>query len=279
MKKLLFSTLALLLTMTSFAQIKTPAASPSASFTQAVGLQDVMVEYSRPSMKGRTIFAADGLVPFGKVWRTGANAATKITFGDKIMLGGETVEAGSYAVLTMPDANEWTFMLFPYESGSWSSYKEADPAYTFKAATKKTDASVETFTIGIGHMTNNSAHLTFSWENTMVAIPMKMDIHSQVMSDIKQVMAGPSTNDYYRAASYLHDSDTDLKTALEYIQKANDTDEQRYWMVRREALILADLDRKPEAIKAATRSMELAKAAENMDYVRMNEASIAEWSK
>jgi len=179
----------------------------------------------------------------------------------------------------MPDANEWTFMLFPYESGSWSSYKGADAAYTLKAAAKKTDASVETFTIGIGHMTNSSAHLTFSWENTMVAIPMKMDIHSQVMSDIKQVMAGPSTNDYYRAASYLHDSDTDLKMALEYIQKANDTDEQRYWMVRREALILADLDRKPEAIKAATRSMELAKAAENMDYVRMNEASIAEWSK
>lgn len=279
MKKLLFSTLALLLTMTSFAQISTPAASPSASFTQAVGLQDVTVEYSRPSMRGRTIFATDGLVPLGQVWRTGANGATKITFGDDIELGGEMVDAGSYAILTVPGADVWKISLYPYEARSWSSYKDAEAAYAFSATAKSISAAVETFTISIDNLTKASADLNLSWENTMVTIPMAMEIHSQVMSDIKRVLAGPSSNDYYAAASYLHDSGTDLKRALEYIQRANDNKEPRYWMLRREALILADLDRKPEAIKAATRSIEVAKAADNMDYVRMNQASIEEWSK
>jgi hypothetical protein len=279
MKKLLFSTLALLLTITSFAQIKTPSASPSASFTQAVGLQDIMVEYSRPSMKGRTIFAADGLVPFDQVWRTGANSATKITFGGDLTLGGEMVKAGAYAILTTPTASRWKIMLYPYESSSWSSYQEKEAAYVIAGEVKTTSTPVESFTISISDLTSTGAHLNFAWENTMVTIPMKMDIHSQVMSDIKRVMAGPSANDYSAAATYLHESGTDLEAALTYIQKANSMGDARYWMVRREALILADLNRKPEAIKAAQRSLALAREAGNKDYVRMNEASIAEWSK
>lgn len=277
MKKLLINTLALLLTISTYAQISTPAPSPSATTTQAVGLTEITVEYSRPGMKGRTIFAEDGLVPFGAMWRTGANSATKITIGQDATIGGVEVEGGSYAVLTKPMASEWMFMLYPYEGGSWGSYREKTPAATFSAATKSTAMPVESFTIGVNNLTSNSATLDFMWENTMVSVAVEVGVHEQVMANIQRVMAGPSTNDYYQAASYMHDSGSDLKMALEYVQKATNVEEPRFWMVRREALILADLERTQEAIAAAKRSMELAQAAGNEDYVRMNQASIAEW--
>lgn len=279
MKKLLLHAIALLLTVGASAQIKTPAASPSCEWEQAIGLTEVEVEYSRPSMKERTIFAEDGLVPFGKTWRTGANSATKITFGADGTIGGQAIEAGSYAILTVPSAKEWAFMLYSYEKSSWSSYTEKEATVQFSAATKQTAMSVESFTISTDNLTNNSANLVFAWENTMVSVPVSFEIHETIMGNIKSVMSGPSTNDYYSAASYLYNSDTDMEQALTYIQKATAGDSPRFWMLRREALILAKLDRKQEAIKAATRSLEAAKEAGNDDYVRMNEDSIAEWSK
>ncbi|WP_367390954.1 DUF2911 domain-containing protein [Lewinella sp. LCG006] len=278
MKKLLLSVFALVLTVSSFAQISTPAASPGAKITQDVGLTEIMVDYSRPAMKGRTIFAADGLVPFGKIWRTGANGATKITLGQDAKVGGVDLKAGAYAVLTIPTDKEWTFMMYPYEGSSWNSYTEKEPAAKFMAAPTKTAMPVESFTIGVNNVTSKSATIDFMWENTMVSVPVAVEVHELVMADIKRTMAGPSTNDYYAAASYLHDSGTDNAMALEYIQKATAGDKPGFWMVRREALILADLGRKQEAIAAAKRSMTLAKEAGNDDYVRMNEKSIAEWT-
>ncbi|RME92265.1 MAG: DUF2911 domain-containing protein [Bacteroidetes bacterium] len=280
MKKLLFHTLALLLALPGFAQIKTPAASPAAKVIQTVGLSEITVEYSRPSVKGRTIFAEDGLVPYGKLWRTGANAATKITFSDDVMLGADNFKlaAGEYAILTKPMAEVWHVMFYPYESSSWGSYVDKEAAATLKAEVNKTGHMVETFTIGFDKLTMDGAHLVFAWENTMVALPIRTEVHEAVMADIKRTMAGPTANDYFRAASYLHDSGQDLELALEYIQKATNVEEPRFWMVRREALILKDLGRSQEAIAAAKRSLELARAAGNEDYVRMNEKSIAEWT-
>jgi hypothetical protein len=281
MKKLLFYTLALFLALPTFAQINTPAASPSATVMQTVGLTDVTINYSRPSAKDRVIFAEDGLVPFGKIWRTGANAATKISFSNDVMVGADQVklEAGDYAILTKPMAEAWMVMFFPYESSNWGSYtaEDKEPAATVKAAASKTGNMVETFTIGFDHLTMSGAHLVFSWANTMVAVPVETQVHEAVMADIKRTMAGPSANDYYRAASYLHDSGEDLDMALGYIQKVTAGDNPAFWVVRREALILGDLGRTQEAITAAKRSLELAKAAGNEDYVRMNEKSIAEW--
>lgn len=279
MKKLFFNVLALLLTFSMYAQINTPAPSPSATVNQAVGLTEITVEYSRPSMKGRTIFAEDGLVPFGSMWRTGANSATKITIGQDAKIGGVEVAAGSYAVLTKPMASEWTFMLYNYEGGSWGSYREKEAAATFSAATKNIGMDVESFTIGVNNLSNTGASIDFMWENTMVSVPVEVSVHEQVMADIKRTMSGPSMNDYYRAASYMHDSGADVETALVYIQKATGGDDARYWMVRRESLILADLGRTQEAIAAAKRSLALAKEAGNEDYVRMNEKSIAEWEQ
>lgn len=277
MKKLLLPILALCLCLPTFAQINTPAASPSAKIMQTVGLTDITVEYSRPSAKGRTIFAKDGLVPFGTTWRTGANAATKITFDGDVTFAGVEVAGGSYALLTKPDQGQWEIMLFPYEGRSWGSYADKEAAASVTVKPMTLSQPIETFSIGFDHLTMDGGHLTIGWADTQVNIEIGAAVHESVMSDIKRTMAGPSMNDYYQAASYLHQSEGDLGQALEYIKQATDVEEPRFWMVRREALILADLDRTQEAIAAAKRSMELAKAAGNEDYVRMNEKSIAEW--
>lgn len=268
-----------LLGTTAFGQIRTPAPSPSSTVEQTVGLTDITINYSRPGVKERTIFADNGLVPFGKLWRTGANAATKITFSDDVKVGGKELKAGSYAILTTPTASSWTLYFHPYESGNWGSYTEKDPAAKVMAETDELPFNVENFTIAFNNITATSADLMFYWEKTIAVASIEVDVDSKVMADIKRVMSGPSQNDYFAAASYYHESGKDLKKALEYIQKATHTDEPRFWQVRREALILADLGMKKEAIEAAKKSMKLAEEAGNEDFVRMNKKSIEEWSK
>ncbi len=279
MKKLALYTLVLLLAATgAMAQINTPAPSPTAELSLTVGLTDVTIVYSRPGVKDRTVFAEDGLVPHGNMWRTGANRATKITFSHDVTLGGAEVAAGSYAIITVPMAEEWKFMLHSYESGNWGSYRELEPAAEFTAPVSNAGRMVESFTIDVNNLRNTSATIDFSWEETMVSVPMEVEIHERVMADIQATMGGPSPNEYYAAATYLHDSGTDLEQALEYVQMANEGENARFWMMRRQALILNDLGRTAEAIKAAQVSLSMAKEAGNEDYIRMNTASIEEWS-
>lgn len=284
MRKHILSTLAvlaLLLTMVNpaTAQINTPPASPTATMSTTVGLTDVEVTYSRPSMKGRTIFAADGLVPFGEVWRTGANAATKVSFSDDVMVGEEALEAGAYAVLSIPGASEWAIHFYPYEAGNWNTYKEAEPAAIVKVPTNMMNHSMETFTVSFNHNSMDGAHLTFAWEKTMVAVPVKAEVKDRVMANIEQVMAGPSVNDYFNAAGFLMETEGNMDDALLYIKKANEmtADSPRFWMLRRQSLIHAALGDKSAAVDMAQKSMELAQAAGNQDYVRMNQQSILEW--
>lgn len=267
--------LALLFTTGLSAQIQTPSASPMAKTETMVGLTDVHVEYSRPGVKGRKIFAADGLVPFGKIWRTGANQATKVTFGGDVMVGDAKLAGGSYAVLTKPMANKWEVMLFPYEGGSWGMYPDKTPAATLTVETMNVPGKVENFTIMFDEYTMNSANMYMMWDQTMVALPIKTAVKDQVMANIDRVMAGPSMNDYYQAASFLADNG-DKKKAMEYINKAVEMggDNPRYWMVRRQGLIMADLGMKKEAMAAFNRSMALAKEAGNEDYVRLNQNSL-----
>ncbi len=269
----------LFLSFAGQAQINTPAASSAAMFKQTVGLTEVSAEYARPNVKGRTIFAKDGLVPFGEIWRTGANAATKISFSDDVKVGGADVKAGDYAILTKPNATEWQVMMFPYEGRSWGSYVEKNPAASFAVATKAMDHKAESFTIAVNNVATTSATIDIMWDKTMVSIPLEVDVDTKVMADIERVMAGPSAADYYAAGTYYHESGKDLNKALEMVQKATKVDNPRFWQVRREALILADLKRTKEAITTAKLSMELAEKAGNQDYVRMNKKSIAEWSK
>jgi hypothetical protein len=277
MKKLmLLSMLMAFVAISAKAQIRTPAASPGCEFKQTVGLTDVTINYSRPSAKGRAVFGEGGIVPYNEMWRAGANSATKITFADAVTVGDQNLAAGAYAVLINPMAAEWQVMFYNYEGGSWGSYVEKSAVAKVMAPVKRT-AAVETFTIAINNLQTNSATIDFSWGEAVASVPLKVEVDKRVMADIDRVMSGPSASDYYAAASYLHDSGRDLARALEYCSKANSMGEPRYWMLRREALILGDLGRYPDAIKVATRSMEMAEQAGDMNYVRMNKASIATW--
>lgn len=274
MRKQIFTLLLALMALTATAQISTPAPSPSAKLETVVGLTDVHVEYSRPSAKGRTLFAADGLVPFGEVWRTGANSATKVTFGDAVTVGGQEVAAGSYAILTKPMADKWEVMFFPYEAGSWNSYVEKTPVVK-AMATVKMGNPVESFTIDVQNYSALGADLVMSWGKTSAVLPIVTGAKKQVMANIERVMAGPSMNDYFNAAGFLMEHG-DKKEALTYATKAVEMggDNPRFWMVRRLGLVQEALGMKAEAKATFTKSMELAKAAGNMDYVRLNEKSL-----
>lgn len=259
------------------AQIMTPAASVTTELKTKVGLTDVNILYSRPSMKGRGIFGKE-IVPFGATWRTGANSVTKLSFSEDFKLGGAALKKGDYAILTVPNATEWKIMLYKYETSNWASYVEKTPDASFMAATKALAESVESFTMDVNNYTNESATIEISWEKTKVSLPLIVNTDAKVMASIDKVMAGPSSADLYAAGAYYHDAKKDLNKALELVQKAN-TSNAQYWTLRKESLILADLGRKADAIAVATKSLELAKKAANDDYIRMNEASIAAWKK
>lgn len=279
MRKQLFTLavaiMALLFTNGLSAQITTPSASPTVKMETVIGMTDFHATYSRPGKKDRDLFSEDGLVPTGKIWRTGANQATKFTFGDDVTIMGKEVKAGDYAILTKPSGDSWEVMMFPYESGSWNSYVEKTPGTTVTVPAKKTGMTVETFTIETQNHVMDGADIVIMWGNTMAAIPVKTNSKEAVKAQIERVMAGPSMNDYYNAASFLADNG-DNKKALEYITKATEMggDNARYWMIRRQGLIQESLGMKKEAMASFKESMEKAEKAGNMDYVRMNKKSL-----
>ena len=262
------------------AQIATPAASPAAKVMQTVGLTDVTVEYSRPAMKGRTIFSDKGLVPFGEMWRTGANKNTMVTFSKPVTLAGKELAAGSYALFTKPGANNWE-LYFYTDTENWGTPKtwdDAKVAAKIMAKPMKMSEKMENFTILFDEVMGDGATMFIAWDQTVVPVPIKVGTDKEAMASIEKVLAGPSASDYYNAASYYADNGKDMKQAYEWIKKATDMNKEAFWMYRRQSLIEAQLGMKKEATATAKRSMELAQKAGNMDYVRMNEASIREWS-
>lgn len=261
------------------AQLNTPQPSPSAELEQQVGLTDVIIKYSRPSMKGRTIFG--DLVPMNALWRTGANRNTTIEFSTDVTVGGEDLKAGTYALFTKPMANEWEVYFYTdtNNNGTPGAWDDTKVAAKVMAKSMKLPITMETMMLNIGSITNNSADFQLVWENTMVSFPIVVPTKEIVQKSIDKVMAGPSNRDYYDAAGFYLDEKENLATALEYVNKAISMDYEKFWTVRRKALILAEMDNYEEAIKAAERSLELAKAANYDAYIRMNEKSIAEWKK
>ena len=261
------------------AQFKTPAASTSSTLTQEVGLTEFTIEYSRPSMKGRAIFG--DLVPFDKVWRTGANANTKITFSDNVKVGDSEVKKGTYALFTKPGKSSWEVYLYS-DTNNWGTPEKWDDSKVVAkvmVTPTKLPISMETFLITVGNVTNNGAAVQMIWENTLVSFDVEVPTKETVEKSIEKLLAGPSARDYYGMAGFYLDENSNLETALEYINKSISMDYEKFWSVRRKALIEGKLGKYKDAIKTAQRSIELAKEAGNEGYVHCNMKSIAEWSK
>jgi hypothetical protein len=278
--KNVFFTVALLMIATLFAnaQVKTPAPSPSAKMMQTVGMTEVIIDYSRPGMKGREIFG--GLVPYKEIWRTGANAATKITFSSDVIIEKNELKAGTYALYTIPSETEWTIIFHKNLTSNTGNYNIEEDVLRFNVKSSQMDNAVETFTIGVSNIGLGTANIDISWENTMVSLAIDTKVDAQVQSTIEKALSGPSMDDYYQAAAYNLVANKDLKQALEWINIAMEKGAtEKFWMVRRKALIEAKLGQYKKAIASAKMSLELAEKANNTDYVRMNEESIKEWEK
>jgi len=254
-------------------QLKTPPASVSQTIKQQFALTEIEVSYSRPSMKGRKIMG--DLVPYGKVWRTGANNATTIAFKDEVEIGGKKVAAGKYGLLTIPGASEWTVIITKQlDVTSPSAYKQDQDVVRLTAAVDNLPVSVETFMITFDNATNTSITLMMIWENTIVTFPIKMEIDSKVMADIDAQMKTASPP-YFQSAMYYIENNKDLKKASEWLDKAVKSEPEAYWVWYQNANLKAKLGNKTEAATLAKKSRELAKTAKNEDYVALNDKLLA----
>lgn len=266
------------ITLTVNAQVKTPQASTSQTIIQTVGLTNIELSYSRPSMKGRTIFG--NLVPYNKLWRTGANANTTISFDENVMIGGKIIKAGTYAIYTKPNMTSWEIYFYSDASNSgtpkkWDSEKVVA---SVKANVDPLSFKIETFTLQIDDITNDSANLGIMWENVYVAVPIRFMTDSQVTKNIASVMNGPSSGDYYTSAVYYLNADKDIDKAKMWIDKAIEMRENpAFWYYRQQSLIYAKSGDKKGAIIAAKESLKLAKEAGNNDYVALNTESLSIW--
>ncbi|WP_299824256.1 DUF2911 domain-containing protein [uncultured Pontibacter sp.] len=261
--------------------IKMPAASPSQKVEQVVGLSTISIDYSRPSVKGRQIFG--DLEPYNQVWRTGANASTKIKFSDDVTIEGNKVPAGEYALYTIPGKEEWTVILNK-NTKLWGSdgYKQEEDQARFKVKAQKNPRKTESFTINFTNLKNDAADVEILWDDVIVPFTVKTDTDAQVMSQIQeQVVNNPNATPamYAAAANYYFDTNRDLKQAHAWMKKANTGADVKFWNVHAQAKIEAKMKDYKAAIKTAEKSMQMAKAANNDAYVRLNEKAIADWKK
>lgn len=262
------------------AKIAVPVPSPPSTLIQKVGLTDVTIKYSRPSMKGRKIFG--GLEDYGKIWRTGANENTTVTFSTDVMVGGKNVKAGTYALYTKPNKKNWEMMLYS-DAKNWGNPKEWDDTKVVAKVTVdvlKMPMSVETFTITIDDLTSTSALLGLLWEDVYVGMPFTVPTDKNVMASINEVMKGePNATAYYDAAVYYLNANKDINKAVTWVDKAMEMtkEDPKFWMLRQQSLIHAKAGKTETAIAAAKQSLALAEKAGNTGYVRMNKASLKEW--
>ncbi|WP_411895493.1 DUF2911 domain-containing protein [Winogradskyella sp. A2] len=278
MKKLVLFVFAVTLLFSVDAQIRTPQPSPAAKIEQVVGLTDVTIDYSRPSMRGRVIFG--NLVPYGKVWRTGANARTKVTFSDDVTVGDNELKAGTYAIFTIPQAESWDVVFYTDYAGGGapSELDESKIAARITAKVYPIEMDIQSFTISFDDITNSSAVIGIMWERTYVGIEFKVPTDAKVSASIEETMAGPGAGDYYSAAVYNLTEGKDLNKAKEWMDKAMSMIENpRYWQLRQQSLLYAKMGDKKNAIATAKKSLEGAEAAGNADYVKMNKDSLKEW--
>lgn len=272
--KLLFINLFFIALLFTFSitngQINTPKPSPLSTVTQKVGLADVTITYSRPSAKGRKVFG--DVVPYGKIWRTGANETTKLSFNDTVSIGGKKLAPGDYGLYTIPGEKEWTIIIGKNPKTGAGSYKDDEDAVRFKVQPEVLPMFVETFTMNFGNLTSNSADIMLEWEKTGVKFRVENEVDAKVMAQIKNRM--DDIGFYWQAANYYYDTNRDLDQALVWVNKVVEKNPQ-FWTWHLKAKIESKLNNCKAATTSAQKSMELAKAANNEEYVKFNEKLIA----
>ena len=253
--------------------LKTPAPSPTQTVKQDFGLSSIELSYSRPGKKGRTIMG--DVVPFGKVWRTGANGATTLTFGDDVTIGGTKIAAGKYGLLSIPDKDNWTLIITrQLNVTSPAAYKTESDVVRVKVPAHELKYDIENFTIQFANVTANSCDLQLMWENTIVVLPIITEIDSKVMAQIKSQVEADS-RPYFNAAMYYMDNGKDLNKALEWFNKALEQSPGAFFILYQKAVCLGKLGRKDEAIKTANEGIDAATKAKNDDYVALNKKLLA----
>jgi len=252
--------------------LRTPQPSPTQTVKQDFGISSVELIYSRPGMRGRKIFG--DLVPYGKVWRTGANSATRIKFADDVTIGGQTLKAGEYALYTIPNEKEWEIIINKGSANWGTEYKQEDDLLRVKAKATQLEQAVETFTIQFANVKSNSADLQIVWDKTSVSVPITTDVDKKVMAQIDNVM-NRDNRPYFSAAMYYLETGRDLNQAVAWFDKAYSQNPKAFWVLHQKANALAKLGKKEEAKATAQKSMEIAKSEKNDDYVKLNEKLIA----
>ena len=273
-------TILLFVSCLGFSQINTPRFSPASEIEQMVGLTEIEIEYSRPSMRDREVFG--NLVPFGKVWRTGADNSTKISFDTDVIISGKTVQSGTYSIFSIPNKESWE-IIFYSDVELWGVPRDwSDDKIVFSSTYKVNKINtVETFTISFNDLTNNDVKMNISWENTSVDIKIDVPTRSMVEKDISNVLNdNPKASDYYAAAVFYRQENVNLSKALLWMNKAIEMFENpRFYHYRQQSLLMAANNKFSDAIDAANKSLDDAIKADNQGYVKMNRQSIAEWSK
>jgi hypothetical protein len=251
-------------------QLTTPQASPTTTIKQNFALSTIELSYSRPGIKNRKIFG--DLVPYGKVWRTGANNATTLTFGEEVMIGGTKIPAGKYGLLTIPDPSEWTIIISKQtDVTSPDAYKQDQDVVRVKAKTSELPFSVETFTMSFDDVKSNSCNLGMLWDKVYVTLPISVDVDSKVMKQIDEAI-NKDNRPYYSAAQYYYDNGKDLNQALSWINKATEAvPNAQPWVHTLKTRILAKMGKKQEAIAAANNAIRVAKETKFPDFVKQNE--------
>jgi tetratricopeptide (TPR) repeat protein len=272
MKKLLSTIFIAAIALAASAQLKIPAPSPTQTIKQDFGMSSVELIYSRPAMKGRNVFG--DLVPWNKVWRTGANNATRLKFNDDVVIGGQALKAGEYALYTVPAENEWEIIINKGSANWGTNYKMEDDVFRVKVKPVKLNEAVETFTMQFANVKPTSTDLQIMWDRTAVSVPITTDIDKKIMAQINDAM-NKDSRPYFQSAMYYMETGKDLNQAIQWFDKGIELNPKAFWMYHQKANALAKQGKKAEARAVATRSIELAREAKNDDYVALNEKLIA----
>jgi len=256
-------------------RLKTPTLSPYSKITQQIGLTEITLEYSRPSAKGRKVFGV--LVPDDKIWRTGANASTKITLTESASIGGNPIEAGTYALYTIPGKEKWTIIIHKntkMRSLAGDVYKQEDDAFRFEVKSQRIDNYIESFTLQFADLGTNSLNLQLLWEQTLVNIPITVEVDQKIAAQMAKFLKSPETiphRTYFEAAQYYLHNNRDLKEALIWIDAAlvKSPENPRYGLLK--AKIQAKSGDSGGALTTINKAHSWAVNSENNNYIEQTE--------